>query len=101
MTIVHTLGVNVNKVYQGIIEYHLNQTHNQGNAYQDMIRNLYFLDDDLNSDELPFYLAIERLELRKDGPWEERIKTLKRRLKEMNEYNLDDILCNPDKPVQF
>lgn len=28
-----------------------------------MIRNLYFLDDDLNNDCLPFYMAVERLEL--------------------------------------
>lgn len=39
------------------------QAHNQGKTYQEIIRNLYFLDDDLNNDCLPFYMAIERLEL--------------------------------------
>lgn len=39
------------------------QVHNQGKTYQEMIRNLYFLDDDLNNDCLPFYMAVERLEL--------------------------------------
>jgi hypothetical protein len=39
------------------------QTHSQGKTYQETIRNLYFLDDDLNNDCLPFYMAVERLEL--------------------------------------
>lgn len=39
------------------------QTHSQGKTYQETIRNLFFLDDDLNNDCLPFYMAVERLEL--------------------------------------
>ena len=39
------------------------QAHSQGKTYQETIRNLFFLDDDLNNDCLPFYMAVERLEL--------------------------------------
>lgn len=41
------------------------QMHQQGKAYQEMLRNLFFLEDDLNNDSLQFYLAMERLELKK------------------------------------
>lgn len=36
------------------------QCSSQGTSYQEMIRGLYFLDDDLNNDTIQFYLAIER-----------------------------------------
>lgn len=36
------------------------QMHFQGKAYQETIRNLFFLDDDLNNDTLQFYIALER-----------------------------------------
>lgn len=39
------------------------QMHCQGKSYQEMIRNLFFLDDDLNNDTLQFYMALERFDL--------------------------------------
>ena len=36
------------------------QMHYQGKAYQETIRNLFFLEDDLNNDTLQFYIALER-----------------------------------------
>ena len=39
------------------------QAHTQGKTYQEIIKNLYFLEDDLNNDCSPFHMAIERLEI--------------------------------------
>lgn len=39
------------------------QMHCQGKAYQETIRNLFFLDDDLNNDTLQFYIALERFNI--------------------------------------
>lgn len=39
------------------------QLHFQGKAYQATIRNLFFLDDDLNNDTLQFYIALERFNI--------------------------------------
>lgn len=36
------------------------QMHNQGKAYQEMIRNLYFLEEDLNNDTIQFNLAVSK-----------------------------------------
>lgn len=40
------------------------QCSSQGTSYQEMIRGLYFLDDDLNNDTIQFYLAIERASMK-------------------------------------
>lgn len=39
------------------------QLHFQGKGYQETIRNLFFLDDDLNNDTLQFYIALERFNI--------------------------------------
>ena len=39
------------------------QLHIQGKGYQETIRNLFFLDDDLNNDTLQFYIALERFNI--------------------------------------
>ena len=39
------------------------QMHYQGKAYQETIRNLFFLEDDLNNDTLQFYIALERFNI--------------------------------------
>lgn len=39
------------------------QVHSQGKSYQELIRNLFFLEDDLNNDTLQFYLALERFDI--------------------------------------
>lgn len=36
------------------------EVHCEGNAYKDMIANLYYLDDDLQNDTEQFYMALER-----------------------------------------
>ncbi len=51
------------------------QCSQQGIGYQELIRNLYFLDDDLNNDTIQFYLAIERTTL---SEIEQRKKSLKK-----------------------
>ena len=39
------------------------QMHYQGKAYQETIRNLFFLEDDLNNDTLQFYIALGRFNI--------------------------------------
>lgn len=39
------------------------QVHNEGKTYQEVIRRLFFLDDDLNNDTMQFHLAVERREI--------------------------------------
>lgn len=39
------------------------QVHSEGKSYQELIRNLFFLEDDLNNDTLQFYLALERFDI--------------------------------------
>lgn len=39
------------------------QMHFQGKSYQETIRNLFFLDDDLNNDTLQFHMALERFNI--------------------------------------
>lgn len=41
------------------------ECHEQGQAYQDLIQQLYFLEDDFNNDTIQFYLATERINLPK------------------------------------
>lgn len=62
------------------------QTHTQGKTYQEIIKNLYFLEDDLNNDCSPFHMAIERFELT-TGYIKDREDKLKRILSEAPVYN--------------
>lgn len=39
------------------------QVHSEGKSYQELIRNLFFLEDDLNNGTLQFYLALERFDI--------------------------------------
>lgn len=61
------------------------QIHNQGKSYQILIRNLCFLDDDLNNNTCQFYMAMERsmLEDRID-----RINELKQMYKNSYYYDI-------------
>ena len=62
------------------------QTHTQGKTYQEIIKNLYFLEDDLNNDCSPFHMAIERFELT-TGYIKDREDKLKKILSEAPVYN--------------
>lgn len=64
------------------------QVHTEGKTYQEMIRSLYFLDDDLNNDTLQFYLAIERYSFNK-GTIRNKEDNLKKIYKDRNIYKLD------------
>lgn len=64
------------------------QVHSEGKAYQEMIRSLYFLDDDLNNDTLQFYLAIERYAFNK-GSIREKEYALKDKCKTSDVYRPD------------
>lgn len=50
---------------ENVIHYYTKarQLHFQGKSYQETIRNLFFLDDDLNNDTLQFYMALERFDI--------------------------------------
>lgn len=65
------------------------QVHNQGKSYQLMIRNLHFLDDDLNNNTCQFYMTIERL-LIKNETIQKRIKELKELYKNSYYYKADN-----------
>lgn len=62
------------------------QTHNQGKSYQLLIRNLHFLDDDLNNNTCQFYMAKERFLIERKKI-QERIVQLKKEYK--NSYYYD------------
>ena len=64
------------------------QVHAEGKTYQEMIRSLYFLDDDLNNDTLQFYLAIERYSLNK-GKIKNKEYGLKKRCRESDVYKTE------------
>ena len=64
------------------------QVHNQGKSYQLMIRNLHFLDDDLNNNTCQFYMTIERL-LIKNKTIQKRIEELKELYKNSYYYKAD------------
>lgn len=64
------------------------QVHNQGKSYQLMIRNLHFLDDDLNNNTCQFYMTIERL-LIKNKTIQKRIEELKDLYKDSYYYKAD------------
>lgn len=64
------------------------QVHSEGKAYQEMIRSLHFLDDDLNNDTLQFYLAIERYAFNK-GSIMEKEYALKNTCKTSDVYKPD------------
>ena len=64
------------------------QVHAEGKTYQEMIRSLYFLDDDLNNDTLQFYLAIERYSLNK-GKIKDKEYSLKKRCRKSDVYKTE------------
>ena len=72
------------------------QVHAEGKTYQEMIRSLYFLDDDLNNDTLQFYLAIERYSLNK-GKIKDKEYSLKKRCRKSDVYKTKWYF--PDWPV--
>jgi hypothetical protein len=73
-------------VHNNITNYHAemalkkfrraSEMHREGSAYQEMISNVYFLEDDLNNNTYQFYFAIERY-YNNCGYLNEIIKTLK------------------------
>lgn len=63
------------------------QMHTQGRTYQEVMRNLHFLNSDLTNDTMQFYLAAERLYW-KTGEMGNREKTLKETYKDVSTYNI-------------
>lgn len=64
------------------------QLHFQGKSYQETIRNLFFLDDDLNNDTLQFYMALERFDI-SAGVLHEIESRLKERFRKNRSYQID------------
>lgn len=67
------------------------QLHLQGKSYQELIRNLFFLDDDLKNDTLQFYMAMERFEIA-HGKQSRKENRLKRRYSDNIAYQIDKYL---------
>lgn len=65
------------------------QMHFQGKGYQETIRNLFFLDDDLNNDTLQFYIALERFNIASGALYKAELR-LKHR------YNRNPVYCIDD-----
>ena len=63
------------------------QMHTQGRTYQEVMRNLHFLNSDLTNDTMQFYLAAERLYW-KTGEMGNRDKALKETYKDVSTYNI-------------
>ena len=63
------------------------QMHTQGRTYQEVMRNLHFLNSDLTNDTMQFYLAAERLYW-KTGEMGNREKALKETYKDVSAYNI-------------
>lgn len=63
------------------------QMHTQGRTYQEVMRNLHFLNSDLTNDTMQFYLAAERLYW-KTGEMGNREKALKETYKDVSTYNI-------------
>lgn len=59
------------------------QIHCQGKSYQELIHNLFFLEDDLKNDTLQFYMAMERFELAAKSQ-----ESIENRLKQMYSDNI-------------
>lgn len=80
------------KVYlaENAIHYYTKawQVHHQGKSYQMLIRNLHFLDDDLNNNTCQFYMATERFLIQFELI-KERIEELKGMYKDSYYYNVD------------
>lgn len=80
------------KVYlaENAIHYYTKawQIHHQGKSYQLLIRNLHFLEDDLNNDTCQFYMATERFSLKKKRI-QERIRELKQMYKDSYYYDVN------------
>lgn len=65
------------------------QMHTQGRTYQEVMRNLHFLNSDLTNDTMQFYLAAERLYW-KTGEMGNREKALKETYKDVSTYNIEN-----------
>lgn len=65
------------------------QLHFQGKGYQETIRNLFFLDDDLNNDTLQFYIALERFNIA-SGTLYKAEQNLKSRYNRNPMYHIDE-----------
>ena len=64
------------------------ETHTEGNAYKEMISNMYYLDDDLQNDTSQYHIALERYML-KCGYIDRRAKSLKEVYSKANIYNVE------------
>lgn len=64
------------------------ETHTEGNAYKEMISNMYYLDDDLQNDTSQYHIALERYMLN-CGYIDRRAKSLKDVYSKANIYNVE------------
>lgn len=64
------------------------EMHSEGQAYKDMINNMYFLDDDLSNDTCQFDFAIERYKINCDYV-DDNIAKLRDTFKDSSLYNID------------
>lgn len=80
------------KVYlaENAIHYYTKawQVHHQGKSYQLLIRNLHFLEDDLNNNTCQFYMATERFSLNMERI-QDRIRELKQTYKDSYYYDVN------------
>jgi len=67
------------------------ELHTEGKEYKDKIRDLYFLDDDLNNDTCQFLFARERY-LINSGVVDERLEVLKRLFPQSPLYKVESYL---------
>lgn len=65
-----------------------NEVHAEGNAYKEMISNMYYLDDDLQNDTFQFHIALERYMLNSDYI-RQKAKMLKDVYSKANIYNVE------------
>lgn len=67
------------------------EMHTEGKAYKEMIRSLFFLDDDLNNDTCQLAFGIERFLL--NAKWiSQRLDTLRKMADSASAYNLEEYL---------
>lgn len=64
------------------------EVHAEGNAYREMISNMYYLDDDLQNDTFQFHIALERYMLN-SGYIRQKAKMLKDVYSKANIYNVE------------
>ena len=64
------------------------EMHTEGNAYKEMISNMYYLDDDLQNDTFQYHIALERYMLN-CGYIDRKAKSLKDVYSKANIYNME------------